>query len=81
MKEISGDDDIESTKRSFTDKKDLLIDLEQFQEANRYRWMIVEPRLAKACRFFGHCYNNIINDNNSTMNLMNKQTSVMISSE
>ena len=58
MKEISGDDDIESTKRSFTDKKDLLIDLEQFQEANR--WMIVEPRLAKACRFFGHCYNNKI---------------------
>ena len=27
LKEISGDDDIESTKRSFTDKKDLL---EQF---------------------------------------------------
>jgi hypothetical protein len=63
--------------RSFTDKKDLLIDLEQLQEANR--WMIIEPRLVKACR---HCYNNIINDNNSTMNLMNKQTPcVMISSE
>ena len=59
--------------RSFTDKKDLLIDLEQLQEANR--WMIIEPQ---ACR---HCYNNIINDNNSTMNLMNKQTPcVMISS-
>ena len=57
--------------RSFTDKNlDLLIDLEQLQEANR--WMIIEPRLVKACRFFGHCYNNIINDNNSTMNLMNK---------
>ena len=65
--------------RSFTDKKDLLIDLEQLQEANR--WMIIETRLVKARRFFGRCYNNIINDNNSTMNLMNKQTSVMISSE
>ena len=44
--------------------------------------MIIETRLVKACRFFGRCYNNIINDNNSTMNLMNKQTPcVMISSE
>ena len=57
LKEISGDDDIESTKRSFTDKKDLLIDLEQLQEANR--WMIIETRLVKACRFFERCYNNI----------------------
>jgi len=64
--------------RSFTDKKDLLIDLEQLQEANR--WMIIEPRLVKACRHSS--YNNIINDNNSTMNLMNKQTPcVKISSE
>ena len=39
LKEISGDDDIESTKsKVFYDKKDLLIDLEQLQEANR--WMI-----------------------------------------
>ena len=50
LKEISGDDDIESTKRSFTDKKDLLIDLEQLQ---------IETRLVKACRFFERCYNNI----------------------
>jgi hypothetical protein len=64
---------VSPNQAAFTDKKDLL---EQLQEANR--WIIIERQLVKACRFFGGCYNNIINDNNTIMNLMNKQTPVMI---